>query len=143
QAGAPPRLPEMPSPLTRRQCLSWLALSSLGIGSVARAATQPESSKDAAPPDELEMKELDLGGTSRAPHRARVFVPKVRRADERFPLLVLLHGLAETESEALGVRAWGDRYGLLSADRRLRHPPVVRERPGRYLPEERLARINA
>src|SRR6185503_10512351 len=38
--------------------------------------------------------------------------------------------------------AWGDRYGLLTADRRLRHPPVVRERPGRYLSDDRLAKIN-
>lgn len=133
----------MPPSLTRRQCLSWLAFSSLGFGAEAHAATQTEGGDEPKPPDELETKDLELDGGRHTPRRARAFFPKARRTDERFPLLVLLHGLAETESEAIGVRAWSDRYGLLAADRRLRHPPVVRERPNRYLSDERLAKINA
>jgi predicted esterase len=109
---------------------------SLGPGR-ARAQSDP------VPVDGLDVLDLELEGARGMPHRARVFYPKARRPDERFPLLVLLHGLAETESEAVGVRAWSDRYGLLAADRRLRHPPVVRERPGRYLSDERLAKMNA
>jgi hypothetical protein len=136
----PPRRP-MPA-LTRRQCLSWLAVSSLGLGPLARAAAEVEPVSEPKLPDELETMDLELEGVRRMPRRARVFFPKVRRPDERFPVLVLLHGLAETESEAVGVRAWSDRYGLLTADRRLRHPPIVRERPGRYLSDDRLARIN-
>lgn len=41
-------------------------------------------------------------------------------------MLVLLHGLGETKSEELGIRAWTDRYGLCAADERLRQPPVKR-----------------
>lgn len=125
---------------TRRQWLSWLACAGLGLGPAGARAD------GAAPPapaeDTLEATDLKPEGERRSSHRARVFVPKARTPDERFPLLVLLHGLAETESEDVGIRAWGDRYGLLSADRRLRNPPVVRERPGHYFSDERLRDVN-
>jgi predicted esterase len=131
----------MPADLSRRELLSWLALASLSArASSGRAADEPPPEPKLL--DELEMIDLKLEGGRRTPRRARVFVPRARRPDERFPVLVLLHGLGETENEELGVRAWGDRYGLLSADYRLRHPPVVRGR-GKYLPDERLAKINA
>jgi hypothetical protein len=59
------------------------------------------------------------------------------------PLLVLFHGLGETGTEALGIRAWHDRYGLPQAYARLSAPPVgrtlVRER---YLTDARLLELN-
>jgi len=125
---------------TRRQCLSWLACSALGTGAARRA--RADGAGPTAPIDDsLEAVDLKPEGDRRSSHRARVFVPKARKPDERFPMLVLLHGLGETESEDLGIRAWGDRYGLPSADRRLRNPPIVRERP-RYFTDERLSAVN-
>jgi pimeloyl-ACP methyl ester carboxylesterase len=41
------------------------------------------------------------------------------------PLVVLLHGLAETVDAHIGARAWVDRYGLSDAVRRLSHPPLA------------------
>ena len=62
---------------------------------------------------------------------------------EALPLLVLFHGLGETTSEALGIRAWYDRYGLPQAYGRLSAPPVERTLPReRYLTDERLLELN-
>ena len=62
---------------------------------------------------------------------------------EALPLLVLFHGLGETDSEALGIRAWYDRYGLPQAYARLSAPPVERTLPReRYLTDERLLELN-
>src|SRR6188768_942868 len=62
---------------------------------------------------------------------------------EALPLLVLFHGLGETTSEALGIRAWYDRYGLPQAYGRLTAPPVERTLPReRYLTDERLLELN-
>jgi len=59
------------------------------------------------------------------------------------PLVMLFHGLGETASEPLGIRAWHDRYGLPRAYARLSAPPVerilVRER---YLTDARLQELN-
>ncbi len=52
-------------------------------------------------------------------------------------------GLGETTSEPTGIRAWADRYGLLTADERLRRPPVERTlKDVRYLTDERLSVLN-
>jgi len=50
--------------------------------------------------------------------------------------VVLLHGLGETESAALGTRAWFDRYGLASSLDRLHAPPLVRTLSARTLGAE-------
>jgi hypothetical protein len=56
----------------------------------------------------------------------------------------LLHGLGETQSERLGIHAWGERYGLVRAFERLSRPPVSRESPKLgYLERERAREINA
>jgi pimeloyl-ACP methyl ester carboxylesterase len=63
--------------------------------------------------------------------------------NQALPLVVLFHGLGETGSEALGIRAWYDRYGLPEAYARLSAPPVERTLPReRYLTDERLLELN-
>jgi hypothetical protein len=91
----------------------------------------------------LDARELRVGGDPRLAEAALVLTPRGAATGEQFPLLVLLHGLAETRSEAQALRAWSERYGLVAADARLRHPPVTCENPGRYLPHARAARIDA
>src|SRR6188768_4418642 len=62
---------------------------------------------------------------------------------EALPLLVLFHGLGETGSETLGIRAWYDRYGLPQAYARLSAPPVERSLAReRYLTDARLLELN-
>jgi predicted esterase len=99
------------------------------------------SASAAVSDSELEEHELEVPG-ERLSRRCLVLVPRAAPRPER--LLVLFHGLGETSSEGLGVRAFADRYGLVTADRRLRRPPVARTlKDAVYLTDERIALLNA
>lgn len=115
--------------LRRRPVL--LALGTLPLCSrAALAGAEPE----------LEEHELEVSG-ERLSRRCLVLVPRAAPRPRR--LLVLFHGLGETSSEALGIRAFADRYGLVTADWRLRQPPVARTlKDVVYLSDERLERLN-
>jgi predicted esterase len=90
---------------------------------------------------ELEERVLEVQGEKLA-RKCLLLVPRERSAARR--LLVLFHGLGETSSEAIGIRAWADRYGLLAAARRLREPPVARTlKDVVLLTDSRLAELNA
>ncbi len=55
-----------------------------------------------------------------------VLLPHGRRADQRFPLLIALHGLGETHrGSPRGAWGWAQDYLLPRADNRLRQPPLV------------------
>ncbi len=86
--------------------------------------------------------DLKLDGSRELARRAIVLVPRDIAPGTRVPLLVLLHGLGETKSEDAGVRAWIDRYGLVSCHARLRHPPVAPETRRGDLTPERAREIN-
>lgn len=113
-----------------------LGLSAGLVASRARADT-PSSA-------DLRAIDLRLPGESHVARRALVLVPTHVPQGTRLPMLVLLHGLGETVDERLGIHAWGERYGLVSAYERLLHPPFERtlERQ-RYLTEEHRQEINA
>jgi enterochelin esterase-like enzyme len=69
-------------------------------------------------PHDLDVRELTVEGD-----RSRRFVlgvPRHLAANERVPLLVLLHGLGETGDERTGAWAWFERYGLGTSYDRLR-----------------------
>lgn len=90
---------------------------------------------------DLEEHEIEVPG-ERLSRSALVLVPRAEPRPGR--LLVLFHGLGETSSEALGIRAFADRYGLVAADRRLRRPPVGRTLADAvYLTDERIGEVNA
>ena len=69
--------------------------------------------------------DIRLEGASDLSRRAKVLVPSWLAPGERAPVLVLLHGLGETANDELGVNAWVDRYGLLTAHARLSQPPLA------------------
>lgn len=91
---------------------------------------------------ELEAEEIHLGPRSAFGPSFVLFTPTRRRAGERFPVLVLLHGLAETASHALGIYAWLDRYGLGSGYDRLAQPPLSSTRGRIEWTSARLAEVN-
>ncbi len=119
----------------RRLLIALGALGALGSGLAAPAV-------HAAPVEaELELDEqvLEVPG-ERLARRCLLLTPRAAKAQR---LLVLFHGLGETTSEALGIRAWADRYGLVAAARRLRRPPVERTLPdAKFLTDERLGELN-
>jgi hypothetical protein len=89
---------------------------------------------------DIEERELEVPG-ERLASRCLLLLPRVPSGRER--LLVLFHGLGETVSQSLGIRAWADRYGLLAAHARLSRPPVSRTLPEvKYLTDERLVALN-
>ncbi len=115
--------------LTRRHLLS-LALT---------LAARPAQAADAL----LVTRELEVPTPGRFGKKFLLVRPSRVPASEPLPLLILFHGLGETESEALGIHAWFDRYGLPQAYQRLCSPPVTRTLPQqRYLSDDRLREIN-
>ncbi len=90
---------------------------------------------------ELALSELALPGDV-AFGRALLAVPRELPREPR--LLVLLHGLGETNDQDVGARAFAERYGLLSAVERLTHPPLSRTEPRQdFFGEGRLDEHNA
>lgn len=116
--------------LTRRSILS----ASLSLLVTRRAWG------DAAAPGEFEVRDLTVDG-DRA-KRFTLFLPRHLAKDERVPLLVLLHGLAETADARMGAYAWTERYGLETAYTRLRHPPIARTSSRGEWTDARLAEVN-
>jgi pimeloyl-ACP methyl ester carboxylesterase len=119
----------------RRRLL--LALAGLGLA-------WPRTTLAAlAASSELEEHEIEVPG-ERLAKRCLVLVPRGAKSGGRQRLLVLCHGLGETSSEGLGIRAFADRYGLVRSFERLRTPPVARVlKDVKYLTDARLAELNA
>lgn len=118
--------------LTRR---SWCALA------LALAARVSHAESALASP--LSVREIDVPKPGKFGKKCLLLRPTQVPDDVALPLLVLLHGLGETSSEALGIRAWYDRYGLPQAYARLLAPPVFRTLAReRYLSDARLDEIN-
>lgn len=79
------------------------------VESVPYPATQPkETIADGA----LALHDWTLPGDPKLARRAVVLVPTHLAKGERVPLLVALHGLAETVDETMGAYAWVKRYGI-------------------------------
>jgi pimeloyl-ACP methyl ester carboxylesterase len=114
-----------------RGCSGALAAAALGADGLAAPGLGA-----------LDAQVLSIPVAGRGPRRALVLTPRQAPRKEGWPVLVLLHGLAETTSEALGLHAWSDRYGLIDADARLRSGSVAPKEPNRYLTPERTAAID-
>ncbi len=66
-----------------------------------------------------------------------------RMPDEKFPLLIALHGRGEAmKGSAIGARGWVDDYALTRAMRRLREPPLRSEDFEGFVEPQRLALFN-
>jgi len=117
------------------------ALLAAGVALASSGAASPALGAKKLSSAELELFELALPGDA-AFGRALLAVP--RQLPEAPELLVLLHGLGETNDQTVGARAFAERYGLLSAVARLSHPPLARtDDEHDYFGEGRLAEINA
>jgi enterochelin esterase-like enzyme len=108
-------------------------LGLLAAGAVSRSAR----------PDGPFALDFDVRDLREAGRRFTLCVPRALAPGERAPLLVLLHGLAETVDEQLGTYAWLDKYGLGGAYDRLRRPPITRVSRRPDWTDARLAEVNA
>lgn len=114
------------------------------LAAAAAVLARARPSRAATPASaELDQHDLRLDGDPRLAKRALLLVPKALPAAGTLRVLVLLHGLGETGNELLGIHAWGERYGLVRAYERLRHPPLARTLPKHsYLTDAHLADLN-
>jgi enterochelin esterase-like enzyme len=127
----------MRATLHRRQ---WLGLAvGLAASATARVARPADTPGDAG----FDLLDLQVGGARDLARRAFVLVPRDVPTGSRLPVLVLLHGLGETKSEDAGVRAWIERYGLLSSHKRLARPPIDAETSRGDLTQDHARELNA
>lgn len=127
--------------LPRRALLQQLAAATAAAAlSPRRALAEPALP---TPPLDLDVRDFRVEGDKALGRRFVLLTPKHLGADEKVPLLVLLHGLGETTDERLGAFAWLERYGLGTAYDRLRRPPVARISKHGYFPDPLLAAVNA
>ena len=68
----------------------------------------------------------------------------VRRADQKLPVLLTMHGRGEAmKGPERGARGWVDDYELSHVIQRLAKPPLTRDDFKSFVKGERLARLNA
>jgi len=116
-----------------------------GLGAIAAGSTAPAARAAGGPPHDFsfEEQELEVPG-ERLARRVLLLVPPGPASVRG--LVVLFHGLGETVSERVGIRAWLDRYGLLPAARRLCGALPLRpeaEVKSPLLTEERVTELEA
>jgi hypothetical protein len=116
-------------------CAAWGA--ALALAHERALADAPSA------PQDLDVRDLSAPDGHGFSGRFTLATPKHLRKDERVPLVVLLHGLGETGDERAGAFAWLERYGLGSADDRLRRPPIARTTSLPYWTSAHLAEVNA
>jgi hypothetical protein len=112
------------------------------LGLAALAAERRAAAEVGATAERFDVLDWKLPGDPDLSQRAVVLVPRGLLPDQRVRVLVLLHGLGETSSEAAGVRAWIDRYGLFTSHARLLSPPVAAESKRGDLLPDRIRQIN-
>lgn len=95
-----------------------------GGAAFAFGAVLPVEAGLSTAPEGLDFREIPVEGGGHG-GKLCVAIPTHLAPGETVPLLVVLHGLAETVNPTQGARAWWDRYGLPTAYDRLRRPPVV------------------
>ncbi len=131
------------APLTmigRRAALSLLAALAL-----ARRGERDARAEEALGPavTGLVVRDVTHAPWRGTPRRYVLLLPTHLGPRERVPLLVLLHGLAETEGARMGAYAWLERYGVGGAYDRLRAAPIARTSKRGDFTDARLAELNA
>lgn len=116
---------------------STVAAVTVSVNSGASAAPRPRSLKAA-------MQELTWTFSDSALGRIDVVVVLPdRRPEQRFPLLVALHGRGEAmKGSQRGARGWVDDYALMRAMRRLSEPPLTAADFEGFVQSDRLALLN-
>ena len=117
----------------------WVALA-IGAAPWMWPASARAQQASGAPPASLESTVWTFDSTRAGPMRAVVSIPRDRRADERFPLLVVFHGSSESAAGvAEGAWGWLHAYGLGATEAALRDATLPRRVFGWRVTEERRA----
>lgn len=140
--GRKPGSPGTLSPRTGRRSFV-LALTTLVACSRSERATRADGV--AGPTSRsVRLVEYDLGAQPWGRARAVVVVPTWGTADERFPVLVALHGRGEAvKAPAEGAMGWPRDYAMVRAIDRLRAPPLTQADFEGWIEGTHLAQVNA
>ena len=125
-------------------CRCSRAVSSTDGSSTPSAALPPVAST--ASPVRLDAQELvwDYPNTDVGPMRVVVVVPERHDPDQRFPVLIAMHGHGETlKGPERGARGWIDDYWMPRALKRLGEPPLTRRDFLGMIRSDRLQAVNA
>jgi iron(III)-salmochelin esterase len=127
--------------LGRRTFLGALGATWASFRAPAALADVPATPP--SPPQDFDVLDFTVEGDRLVGNRFVLCVPKHLAKDEKVPLLVALHGAAETSDPRTGAYAFVERYGLGAAYARLRRPPVVRTlAPQDYFGDKLLSELN-
>ncbi|HKQ71484.1 MAG TPA: alpha/beta hydrolase-fold protein [Polyangiaceae bacterium] len=127
---------------------SAVAPSSHEARAVVLASSDAGASGAESPPtregNPFTARELVFATSPVGPEKAVAIVPSWGAKDERFPVVVALHGRGEAvRGVDVGAHGWLHDYDLGHAIVRLRSPPLTRDDFRGFVDDERLARINA
>ena len=101
------------------------ASADAGVDAVDDAPYPATAPKETTANGELALYDWALPGDAKLSRRAVVLVPTHLKQGERVPLLIALHGLAETASEELGAYAWVKKYGIGEGYAHARAPETI------------------
>jgi hypothetical protein len=88
--------------------------------------------------------ERTIDAWPQGPAMVKILVPGWAKPDDRFPLVVALHGRGEAlKGPDRGASGWPDDYGMVRAFERLRHPPITNVDLEDMVDEPRVASMNA
>jgi hypothetical protein len=113
------------------------------LAGVTTTALARAEDATAPPARDLVVRDVTEPKTGGVARRFTLLLPTHLGPNDRVPLVVLLHGLAETADPRMGAYAWLERYGLGTAYDRLRRPPIERTSARRDWTDARLAEVNA
>jgi hypothetical protein len=81
---------------------------------------------DSGAPPAVRVLEWTMDPWPGGPATAKVLVPSWGKPDEKFPLVIALHGRGEAlKGPTRGAGGWPDDYAMIRAFERLRHPPIA------------------
>lgn len=99
---------------------------------------------DSGEPPAVRVLEWIMDPWPGGPATAKVLVPSWGRPDDKFPLVVALHGRGEAlKGPSRGAGGWPDDYAMIRAFERLRHPPLTDADFENLADPARIAEMNA
>lgn len=120
------------------------AIDAATVDAVADAPYPSTPAKETIANGDLALHDWSLPGDAKLARRAVVLVPTHLKPGERVPLLIALHGLAETVSEELGAYAWVKKYGIGEGYAHARAPETItREGLGNMATPARVSELRA
>ena len=119
--------------------------TSAEVGASVEEAPYPKTvARETIAGGALALHDWALPGDAKLGRRAVVLVPTHLQKGERVPLLIALHGLAETVDEEMGAYAWVKRYGIGDGYAHARSPESITvEGLGKMVTPARVAELRA